>query len=506
MAISRHHSLTATSFIQKGVDAASKGSLTQAEQCFRQAFLLAKQEGGAFNLGAANLIRLLHQQKRSQAVVDVIEELGSEHTLKLPQICILMAAESAFRAGHYETSKQLHEFLYTAHPRDKTIALGYSQSLLALSELKKARIILEDYLNKQGPDAEVITNAAAIALESGRLDSAEKLYRTALSLAPNHFVTHYNLGKFLQSHGSLTEAIHEFDRCLKMIPKAIEAITAKAETLIQVNRQDEALALYKAALQHGGLNEKNAIALIKPLIAAALSEQDNESCKHYLGSISSSARSDFQLRSIIYDLANDIQEEYGGGSNLYDPTKLVMAKSLISEGNLLQHLANYIINNESLIPDRPGKPTRGGSQTHEIMLTNDTIIAAIKETLEKELIAYAQQLPEPIRSPSNAYYRLSGWGVSLESDGRQLRHTHPEARVSGVLYVAIPEDMNSSDPNGGSLVFSNIEGKANARTLQVTPENGKFVMFPSYIPHETVAFQSKQKRVCLAVNLIEISR
>jgi len=34
--------LTASSFIQKGVNAATQGNLTEAEFCFRQAFLLAK--------------------------------------------------------------------------------------------------------------------------------------------------------------------------------------------------------------------------------------------------------------------------------------------------------------------------------------------------------------------------------------------------------------------------------------------------------------------------------
>jgi hypothetical protein len=41
--------------------------------------------------------------------------------------------------------------------------------------------------------------------------------------------------------------------------------------------------------------------------------------------------------------------------------------------------------------------------------------------------------------------------VSLESGGRQIRHTHPEAMTSAVLYLSIPKDMNFNDDKQGSL-------------------------------------------------------
>ena len=504
MAITRHHSLTASSFVHKGVDAASKGSLTEAERCFRQAFLLAKKEGGAFNLGAANLIRLLHQQKRSQDVVDVVEELGREQTLRLPQICILMAAESAFTACKHDASALLYESLNAAFPREKAIALGYSQNLLTLGQLRKSRNILNNYIKLQGADAEVISNLAIIALESGYTKEAEEHYRAALRLAPSQFITHYNLGTFLQSHGSLSEAITEFDACLKIVPNAIEAITAKAEALKKIGRQNEANELYKSRLQNSGLNDQQSIALAKPLIAAALEEGDIESCKQYLATLSTKARSDFHIRSILHDLPSSLQDDYGGGAHLYDPTRLVVAKTFIAEASTLKHIANYILSNESLINDRPGKPTRGGSQTHEIMESQDHLINQLKEKLKAELMAYVKQLPTSIKPASNATYRISGWGVSLESGGRQLRHTHPEAIASGVLYLAIPKDMTLNDDKQGALYFSNWKEETDRSTLHIEATAGKLVMFPSYMPHETVPFEAKQKRICLAINLIEI--
>ena len=496
--------MTASSFIHKGIDAASRESLTEAEQCFRQAFLLAKQEGGVFNLGAANLIRLLYQQQKSHEVAKFVEEFGIIETFKLPKICILMAAESFFINGQFSMSAILHEYLYKTYPREKAILLGYSQAMLAMGQLDKSRKILQNYLNYQGLDAEVMTNLAINMLESGHIKESELLYRKALGLAPNQFITHYNLGKFLQLHGSLSEAIAEFDACLKLVPKAVEATIAKAEALKEIGKDRESHKLYSQTLQKGRLSREQSIALAKPLIAIALEQDDFETCKHYLASLSAEVRADFQIKSIIYDLPCSLQDEYGGGAHLYDPNQLVTTKLLIKDADFLHKIADHVIADESLIKNRPGKPTRGGSQTHEIMESQNKFMIKLKEILKEEMIVYANQLAESIKPPPYARFRISGWGVSLESGGRQIRHTHPEAMTSAVLYLSIPKDMNFNDDKQGSLYFSSRNGEHGERSLYVAAKEGKLVMFPSYMPHETVSFDSKQRRICIAVNLIKI--
>ena len=35
-------------------------------------------------------------------------------------------------------------------------------------------------------------------------------------------------------------------------------------------------------------------------------------------------------------------------------------------------------------------------------------------------------------------FKLSGWAVILQSEGRQERHIHPDSLVSGVLYLKTP--------------------------------------------------------------------
>jgi hypothetical protein len=75
--------------------------------------------------------------------------------------------------------------------------------------------------------------------------------------------------------------------------------------------------------------------------------------------------------------------------------------------------------------------------------------------------------------------------------------------VSGVIYLSIPKALNSNDDKQGWLYFSSLDGESERSSLYVEPKEGSFVMFPSYIPHETVPFDSDQKRICISVNLVQ---
>jgi len=497
--------LTASSLIQQGVNAVTQGNLTEAENCFRQAFLLARKETGRFNLGAANLIRLLHQQNKNQEVVTIAEELGMEQMLKLPQICILMAAESALKSGDNRVSESLYRSLYAKYPQEKVVVLGISQAMILLGDLDEADDILLNYARVNVADAEIETNLAVIALEKGNLCDAEAHYRKASNLAAKTFVVHYNLGKYLRMHGDLDEALAEFDTCIEIVPTAVEAMIAKAETLRSKGQEKESRELYIKAMEKNGLNREQIIEIVKPILAVAIEKADMETCRKYLEKTTTEIRSDFRLKAIIYDLPEELQNEFGDGADLYDPRKLVASKNFIDNLGYLEKIKEQVLSHKSLIKDRPGKPTRGGKQSHEIMETSNKELKILKQELEYALINYANNLPASIRPAAHSTFKISGWAVSLESGGHQLRHSHPEAIASGVLYLSIPTDMYlNEDDKQGSLYFSSGARKPGEGSMYIKATMGKLVMFPSYMPHETIPFQSKQDRICLAVNLIKV--
>jgi uncharacterized protein (TIGR02466 family) len=126
----------------------------------------------------------------------------------------------------------------------------------------------------------------------------------------------------------------------------------------------------------------------------------------------------------------------------------------------------------------------------------------VYEKIKAILIDYGSQLPTAIRIDPNKKYRLSGWAVSLQSGGHQLRHTHPEAVVSAVLYITIPEEIGQSSDQNGYLYFSKRRADQQIDAIKIKPVPGKLVMFPSFLPHETTPFKALSQRICIACNLI----
>ena len=121
------------------------------------------------------------------------------------------------------------------------------------------------------------------------------------------------------------------------------------------------------------------IAIVKPILAIAIEQADMETCREYLVRISSEIRSDFRLKTIIHDLPEELQNEFGDGTNLYDPSNLVVCKNFMDDSGYLEIIKELVLSHKSLIKDRPGKPTRGGKQSHEIMETSTNELKSLKQ-------------------------------------------------------------------------------------------------------------------------------
>jgi uncharacterized protein (TIGR02466 family) len=102
-----------------------------------------------------------------------------------------------------------------------------------------------------------------------------------------------------------------------------------------------------------------------------------------------------------------------------------------------------------------------------------------------------------IASQKNIQYELSGWAVSLANGGYQKRHVHPEAIVSGVFYIKLSDESRSDNHIQGNLSFPSSHC-----SRMITPKEGMVVLFPSYLPHETIPLIKDHERICIAFNLV----
>ena len=416
---------------------------------------------------------------------------------------ILIGAEVAANQQNIKLALKLYKMLNSQYPNQKEVILGMSSSLIRAGKLNAAEKLLTEFVATGKFDAETATNIAIVASEQGNDTKAEENYRFAQKLKPESFATNYNLAKFLQAHRSLGESLQYYNTCLAIVPLAFEATIEKADILDKLNRGVEAIAIYESLISSSNSNEHQKNRATRQYLYAMIDKHPEQLTKGSLSKLLKSIPLDNKTFSLIYDLPIENQNA-NGGIHLYRPSELVKELQYVtSDDNTLALLAQDIKKNPNLILNRPNKPTRGGQQTHELLLDPTPIMAQVYDNIKSILIEYGSELPSPIRLDLTKNYSLSGWAVCLQSGGYQLRHTHPEAVVSAVLYIEIPEEIINTNADTGCLYFSKKRVDQQIDAMKIKPIPGKLVMFPSYLPHETTAFSSKSERICIACNLIQ---
>ena len=458
-----------------GVEAAMRGDLGSAEQSFRRAFQQTPSNPGVF----LNLTRLLQMQKRHRELIQLFRTSFSKRELNnLPSPLKCMVAQSAYQISDYKLIIDLLADIETQYRQRADITIPLSEAYLRSGLLSEAKSILQNALLSSPSDPSLMTNLAIVETEQGQYKAAEILYQKVTQLYPSQFLGYYNLGRFYQTLGRVDEARQAFEMCLKLVPNAPEAKKA-------LNELD-------AAANHSASSTQDEDGL-QGCYSAIEAKKWQLACdrlralQHHVDHI--------RWVAAICELPQEWQSEFGNPTT-YEPSHLVQTTQLFkTTDGLLTTLIEEIRNLDSLVWNRAGKPTREGFQTHEILAGGSTAaIQTLNQSLTIALKSYIEKgpdLPLPVQPDPDS---ISGWGVILKTSGYQKRHIHPEANISGVLYLSVDETTASETSPEGNLLFST------PNPLQITPKAGRVVLFPSFLPHETIPFTSTAERICIAFN------
>lgn len=115
---------------------------------------------------------------------------------------------------------------------------------------------------------------------------------------------------------------------------------------------------------------------------------------------------------------------------------------------------------------------------------------------------------------------LNMWATTMQKKGHQISHIHPNGILSGVYYVHLPTDNQYEQKFGlkliqsqeistdtatsfneaGDLIFKQEESTTVCR---VKPEEGLFVLFPSYFYHQTNPVDVDEMRISIAFDMVK---
>ncbi len=167
-----------------------------------------------------------------------------------------------------------------------------------------------------------------------------------------------------------------------------------------------------------------------------------------------------------------------------------------------------ILANPTLHPDPAGHATRSGLRTRNFPAAGDraapALVDAIRGAIEDYSEALAGDHPFVRARPSRATF--TPWALLFRGAGHQLQHHHPGCWLTGVYYVSARHDVpRPGAPRPGMIRIGGLPAWAGVeppwRVIDVEPVPGTLLLFPSFVPHETVPPGEGAERISVAFDV-----
>lgn len=172
-------------------------------------------------------------------------------------------------------------------------------------------------------------------------------------------------------------------------------------------------------------------------------------------------------------------------------------------GRFAEVLSREIRGNPTLHSDPAGHATRQGRRTRTFPLPGDQAATALLLAIRDRVADYAEGLAgaHPFVAARPARATLKSWALVFDSRGHQVLHHHPGPWLTGVYYVTAPSDGEGA---GALRIGTTPEWLGRPPpwgVVEVAPEAGTLVLFPSFVPHETRPTGSDEPRISVAFDV-----
>ena len=133
--------------------------------------------------------------------------------------------------------------------------------------------------------------------------------------------------------------------------------------------------------------------------------------------------------------------------------------------------------------------------------------------LQRRVMEATQEITSRACGPAlkglQAEMNITGWANISRDRAYNGIHNHPDCTWSGVYYVTLGE-RDMTDPRNGIIEFldprmgvnwAQLPGQPFGTQLQINPEAGTMLVFPSWMQHWVHPFKGTGERISLAFNV-----
>lgn len=384
---------------------------------------------------------------------------------------------------------------------------------------------------------ETATLHAHLLGDLDRTDEAVSAYRDIIQHAPEQLDAHETLARLLPQLGRSGEALDAYRWALQVRPQSpalwgsalrsafalreyrqLESWAIQAEAIIgpapevriaraaaqsRLGHHERAVDLLRSVLQDASGNGSVQQHLAHCLVASG-DAKAAEAHALRASEIEPHNQAPWALLTVIWRLLGDAREEW-----LADYERLVMPIDLDAASGFFEALAQRLTELHTSREHPADQSLRGGTQTRgNLFARKDPLIERLQAQIRTGVLNRLRPLPDDPRHPflsrrTAGIAFVGSWSVRLRSEGFHISHIHQEGWMSSALYVSVPPEVGQGE--AGALAFG-VPDEALGLVLPPRrierPQVGRLVIFPSYLWHGTLPFESAEPRLTVAFDAV----
>lgn len=402
--------------------------------------------------------------------------------------------------------------------------------------ISEAERLCAEILHRAPENVGALHLQARIGLRSGRLDESILLLERCVALEPHRIGVYLDYGQALNDADRMEESLGAFTVAAGLRPDHPGIYYSIGNAHVELESYDEAVASYQQALRL----DPSFIAARSNLGAALRFGRQFEAAIEALSTVETPDARYLMLECLLelgrHDAFFAAVRQF---SEVDDTDRRVAAISAYAAEllgcddpypycqNPLDHIrviddCGGLATNPALLGGlisevrglatvfEPRKlSTRNGFQTvgtNLFELATDGLMA-LRRAISAEIVRYRAETafaPSALSRKWPEQPWLYAWYVRLLRGGYQNAHIHPPGWLSGVVYLAVPDE--SQESQAGHLEFqlggpSYPSGRGTMPRQVVRPIPGRLVLFPSSLHHRTIPFAQGDERTSIAFDL-----
>lgn len=423
-------------------------------------------------------------------------------------VCLRMHNEPEAALEHYDAARDLGLDRAELHHNRGNALADLLQTDAAIDAFRAA-------IERNPADADSHRNLNNLLWQQERLDEYLESYRAALARHPAAVDLQLAYAMALNQQGSHEEAERALLQALGRARESSDLVSLLAYTLENQGRWTDALKLHAAAVNMPGSVPNHRISYARALLACGRPDEALPQAKLGAAQMPRNQRALAYL-GLCWRMLGDERDAI-----LNDYEKLVRVFEVpvprgFSNAAEFNERLNAVLGSLHVGKRHPPDQTlRGGTQTAgDLFVRREPEIAALADGLRQCIADYIGEMrphPEhPLLSRRGEGFAFSAsWSVRLHRSGYHTMHMHPLGWISSAYYVQVPPEIEGTDAAGGGLKFGEPDidiGEHGRARRQIRPAVGRLVLFPSYMWHGTVPFDSDRPRTTVAFDVVPVNR